>query len=72
MADLGYGDAALAWLEDDGTLTVLADARPATAMDPFPASRGGDRCRRTRSPKPTKRWRSASPCSAPAGAAPSA
>jgi hypothetical protein len=28
VADLGYGDAALAWLEDDGTLTVLADARP--------------------------------------------
>ena len=42
VADLGYGDAALAWLEDDGTLTVLGDARPATAMDPFPTSRGGD------------------------------
>ncbi len=42
VADLGYGDAALAWLEDDGTLSVLADARPATAMDPFPTSRGGD------------------------------
>jgi two-component system, sensor histidine kinase PdtaS len=43
VADLGYGDAALAWLEDDGGLTVLADARPATAMDPFPLSRGGER-----------------------------
>jgi two-component sensor histidine kinase len=43
VADLGYGDAALAWREDDGSLTVLADARPATAADPVPYSRGGER-----------------------------
>ena len=43
VADLGYGDAALAWHEEDGSLTVLADARPATAADPVPFSRGGDR-----------------------------
>jgi len=43
VADLGYGDAALAWCEDDGSLTVLADARPATAADPVASSRGGDR-----------------------------
>lgn len=41
VADLGYGDAALAVAGDDGLLVVVADARPSTAVDPFPGSRVG-------------------------------
>ncbi|MFA4965089.1 MAG: histidine kinase N-terminal domain-containing protein [Thermoleophilia bacterium] len=41
VADLGYGDTALAVLGADGLLTVVADARPSTAADPIAASRAG-------------------------------
>lgn len=41
IADLGYGDLALAVVRDDGTLMVAADARPNTAIAPIAASRVG-------------------------------
>jgi len=41
VADMGYGDVALAVLQRDGSLRVIADARPNTAVAPFPASRVG-------------------------------
>jgi len=40
IADLGYGDVALAIVDERGDLTVVADARPSTAVDPFVSSRG--------------------------------
>ena len=42
VADLGYGDAALAVPDAHGELIAIADARPATAADPVPATRVGD------------------------------
>jgi len=41
IADMGYGDAALAVSRADGQLTVIADARPNTAVAPFASSRVG-------------------------------
>jgi two-component system, sensor histidine kinase PdtaS len=41
IADLWYGDAALAVVNRAGDLAVLADARPSTAADPIPESRAG-------------------------------
>jgi two-component sensor histidine kinase len=41
VADLWYGDAALAVAGEGGELTVLADARPSTAADPIDGSRAG-------------------------------
>ena len=41
VADLAYGDAALAVPASDGTLTVVADARPVTAVAPLASSRAG-------------------------------
>lgn len=41
IADLGYGDVALAIADERGDLTVVADARPSTAVDPFASSRVG-------------------------------
>jgi len=41
VADMGYGDVALAVLQDDGSLRVVADARPNTAVAPFASSRVG-------------------------------
>jgi two-component system, sensor histidine kinase PdtaS len=41
IADLWYGNAALAVIDHTGELTVLADARPNTAADPVAASRAG-------------------------------
>jgi len=41
VADMGYGNVALAELHSDGLLHVVADARPNTAVAPFPASRVG-------------------------------
>ena len=43
VADLSYGDVALAVPEPNGELVVRADARPSTAMAPFAASRAGCR-----------------------------
>ena len=43
VADLSYGDVALAVPGPTGELVVRADARPSTAMAPFPASRAGCR-----------------------------
>lgn len=43
IADLGYGDIALALPADDGTLEIIGDARPNTAVAPMPASRVGKR-----------------------------
>lgn len=42
-ADLGYGDVALLVAERDGTLRVVADARPTTAAAAIPISRAGER-----------------------------
>lgn len=41
VADLAYGDVALAVLQPDGSLRVVRDARPNTAVAPVPASRVG-------------------------------
>jgi len=41
LADLAYGDVALAVVRADGTLSVIGDARPNTAVAPIPASRTG-------------------------------
>lgn len=41
VADLGYGDLALAVLRADGSLVVAADARPNTAIAPIASSRVG-------------------------------
>jgi two-component sensor histidine kinase len=41
IADLWYGDAALAVVDRAGALVILADARPSTAADPVPESRAG-------------------------------
>ena len=41
VADLWYGDAALAVVNRAGDLSVLADARPSTAADPVAESRAG-------------------------------
>jgi two-component sensor histidine kinase len=41
VADLGYGDVALAIPGSDGVLTVQADARPVTAVAALAASRAG-------------------------------
>ena len=41
IADMGYGDVALAVVRPDGGLAVVADARPATAVAPFGSSRVG-------------------------------
>ena len=41
VADLWYGDAALAVVNRAGDLAVLADARPSTAADPIAESRAG-------------------------------
>jgi two-component system, sensor histidine kinase PdtaS len=41
VADLGYGYVALAVVDSDGTLAVIADARPSTAVTPRAASRVG-------------------------------
>jgi two-component sensor histidine kinase len=41
VADMGYGDVALAAPDVSGTLAVVADARPNTAIAPFASSRAG-------------------------------
>lgn len=41
IADLGYGDTALATADERGRLTVIVDARPSTAPAPFKTSRAG-------------------------------
>ena len=41
VADLWYGDAALAVVNRSGDLAILADARPSTAADPVAESRAG-------------------------------
>jgi two-component sensor histidine kinase len=41
VADMGYGDVALAVPDAAGRLTVVADARPNTAVAPFASSRKG-------------------------------
>ena len=41
VADMGYGDVALAVPRSDGRLVVVADARPNTAVAPFASSRIG-------------------------------
>jgi two-component system, sensor histidine kinase PdtaS len=41
VADMGYGDVALAIARPDGRLFVVADARPNTAVAPFASSRIG-------------------------------
>ena len=41
VADMGYGDVALAVARQDGMLEVVADARPNTAVAPFASSRVG-------------------------------
>lgn len=41
VADFAYADVALAVADADDVLTIVADARPVTAIAPFPASRVG-------------------------------
>jgi len=41
VADMAYGDVALAVPRPDGQLVVIADARPNTAVAPFASSRSG-------------------------------
>ena len=41
VADMGYGDVALAAVGADGLLVVVGDARPNTAVAPIPTSRVG-------------------------------
>jgi two-component sensor histidine kinase len=41
VADLGYGDAALAAPDEAGRLVIVADARTSTAVTPFRSSRAG-------------------------------
>jgi len=41
VADMGYGDVALAVPRPDGSLRVVADARPNTAVAPFASTRVG-------------------------------
>jgi two-component sensor histidine kinase/PAS domain-containing protein len=41
VADMGYGDVALALLRPDGKLEVVADARPNTAVAPIASTRVG-------------------------------
>ena len=41
VADMSYGDVALAVARPDGTLVVTADARPNTAVAPFASTRSG-------------------------------
>ena len=51
IADLGYGDVALAIPGPDGMLRVASDARPATAVSPIPASRVGKRLSKPEEPE---------------------
>ena len=51
IADLGYGDVALAIADEQGDLTVVADARPSTAVDPFASSRVGRVLARSEEPE---------------------
>jgi two-component sensor histidine kinase len=51
IADLGYGDAALAVPDGRGVLTIVADARPSTAIDPFAVSRTGTPLTRDEEPE---------------------
>jgi len=51
VADLGYGDVALALAGDGGRLTVIADARPNTAIAPIPATRAGATLSRDEEPE---------------------
>ena len=51
VADLGYGDVALAAVSEDGDLRVVADARPSTAIDPFAMTRTDARLEREVEPE---------------------
>lgn len=51
VADMGYGDVALAVPRGDGRLVVLADARPNTAVAPLAASRAGQALKRDDEPE---------------------
>lgn len=51
VADMAYGDVALAVPQPDGTVLVFADARPNTAVAPVPASRVGRRLSRDDEPE---------------------
>ncbi len=51
LADLGYGDVALAAREADGALLVVADARPVTAVAAVGSSRTGTKLQRDREPE---------------------
>ena len=51
VADMGYGDVALAVQDPDGVLTVAADARPNTAVAPFASTRVGRVLERAEEPE---------------------
>ncbi len=51
VADMGYCDIALAVAKSDGALTIIADARPTTAMAPIASSRVGRTLRRDDEPE---------------------
>ena len=51
VADMGYGDVALALARPDGALVVIADARPNTAVAPFASTRIGRTLARAEEPE---------------------
>ena len=51
VADMGYGDVALATARPDGQLVVIADARPNTAVAPFASTRVGRTLKRDDEPE---------------------
>jgi len=51
LADLGYGHVSLAVAGDDGTLTVVGEARPSTAVTPHVATRAGQLLERAAEPE---------------------
>ena len=61
VADMGYGDVALAVVGADGLLTVIADARPNTAVAPFASTRVGRELARLDEPEAYEALASGSP-----------
>ena len=51
VADMGYCDIAVAVARDDGSLTIVADARPTTAIAPIASTRVGRQLRRDDQPE---------------------
>jgi two-component sensor histidine kinase len=63
VADMGYGDVALALMGSDGLLTVVGDARPNTAVAPFASPRVGRVLARADEPEAYQAFEGGSPVS---------